>query len=148
MRNNLLKTFGIFFLLSIIFISCKKDKPAGKTDVLTGAWQEASVNGSIGRRLIFKPDGLFTMEIWSSTAKTSEVNGTYKIDGENLTVNISESVEFNAAGNPTKRNVSYQLFEKGKFSITNTILSIKYISYPADAPVNTELKFGKIIAID
>ncbi|WP_421942838.1 hypothetical protein [Pedobacter sp.] len=149
MKNNLLKTFGLFLLLTISIASCKKSKsePEGKTDVLTGAWQEAGLTG-VGRRLVFKPGGGFTMEIWTSNYKSGEVNGVYKIDGDNLTVNINEDVEINSAGNATKRNVNRQLFEKGKFSITNTMLTIKCITYPADAPVETEFKYGKIMAID
>lgn len=150
MKNNLLKTFGLFLLLTISITSCKKSKTEldGKTDALTGAWQEANMSGSIARRLVFKPGGDFTMEIWTNNYKSGEVNGTYIIDGSNLTVNINEEVEINSAGSATIRKVNRQLFEKGKFSISNDILTIKCITYPADAPVDTEFKYGKIRAID
>lgn len=148
MLKNQLKITGLFLLLSVLLFSCKKDKPEKEKDVLTGAWQESGMSGGMGRRLVFKPGGEFTMEIWASTYKSGEVNGIYKIDGDNLTVNISEDVEINSAGIATKRKVNRQLFEKGKFSISNGILSIKFISYPADAPVETEIKYGKIVAID
>ncbi|MDN3588170.1 hypothetical protein QWY86_15915 [Pedobacter aquatilis] len=148
MLKNQLKITGLFLLLSVLLFSCKKDKPEKEKDVLTGAWQESGMSGGMGRRLVFKPGGEFTMEIWTNTYKSGEVNGIYKIDGDNLTVNISEDVEINSAGIATKRKVNRQLFEKGKFSISNGILSIKFISYPADAPVETEIKYGKIVAID
>ncbi|WP_316736488.1 hypothetical protein [Pedobacter aquatilis] len=148
MFKTQLKTIGLLFSLIILITSCKKEKSEAEKDVLTGAWQEAGMSGGMGRRVIFKAGGDFSMEIWTNSYKSGEVNGVYKIDGDNLTINISEDVDINSAGIATKRKVSRVLFEKAKFSILNDRLTLKFISYPADAPVDAEITYGRIRAID
>jgi len=41
MKNKTLLISGLFMLVSLIVISCKKEKiPLGPPDVLTGGWEE------------------------------------------------------------------------------------------------------------
>lgn len=141
----------MLFLLSIIMISCKKDKanPEGKKDILTGAWQEIGLNGGFTRLIVFEPGGGFSLKASDKDGLITTLKGKYTIESDNLKVAITEQTERQANGSMLKTTVNNQLFEKGKFLITNyTQLSISHITYPADAPILTESKYGKIIPID
>lgn len=146
---KLLKTYGMLFLLSLIMISCKKDKPEGKTDVLTGAWQEAGLTGGFSRLIVFEPDGGFSLKASDKYGVIVTLKGKYTVESDNLKVAITEQTEVQANGSMLKTTVNTQLYEQGKFLITNfSTLTINHITYPADAPVSTISKFNKIIPID
>lgn len=130
-------------------ISCKKDKPEGKTDVLTGAWQEVGLTGGFSRLIVFEAGNGFSLKASDKDGVIVTLKGRYTIEGDNLKVAITEQTERQANGSMLKTTVNTQLYEKGKFSITNlSILTINHITYPADAPVATISKFGKIMPID
>lgn len=151
MITKFLKNYGLLLILSVIMISCKKDKTEieGKKDVLTGAWQEAGMTGGFSRLIIFEPGGGFSLKASDKDGVIVTLKGKYTIESDNLKVTISEQTERQANGSMLKKTVSNQLFEKGKFSISNfTLLTINHITYPADAPVPTESKYSKIMPID
>lgn len=141
----------IFFKISIIlivlctsFISCKKSNNTVKNySELVGGWEETP-SQSYRRRLLFDSDGSFTMELVNGTIVN--YNGTYKIDGNKVIINVKETAERTAAGTTIKTSVNYILFEKATFEIRNrSILTLSYITYPADAPVETKMVFNKLL---
>lgn len=150
MKNDLLKTFGLFLLFTILITSCKKSisEPEGKTDILTGAWQEVGLSGGFSRLVIFEPGGGFTLKASDKVGLSVTLKGKYSIENNNLKVNVTEETTRQDNGTMLKKAVNVELYERGKFSIANTVLTINCITYPADAPVDTEFKYNKIIAID
>jgi len=145
------KTQFVILLISVLFVSCKKDKVAPVTkDMLTGSWEEVPQK-AYSRRLLFEAGGKFTMQIRNNTNTDWDLilNGKYSISGADLSVIITEQLEKQASGQLVKTAVNkFSLFDKGKFNIQNFVLTINYKSYPADAPVDTEAKFNKLIPID
>lgn len=65
-----------------------------------------------------------------------------------MSATITEQAEKQSSGSVTTTPVNINWFDKGKFNIKNFVLTINYKTYPADAPVDTESKFNKIIPID
>ena len=151
MKITRLNTFGLLLFLSISIFACKKDlESVEPKNALSGGWEEISQN-NYARRILFGTEGNFVMEILDST-KTywgTAVIGKYSIDNDSLKVNITSEVEKSSEGKVTKTTPrNYILFDKGVFSIENSILTINCVTYPADGPVPTTFKYGKIIAID
>ncbi|MGA9651793.1 MULTISPECIES: hypothetical protein [Pedobacter] len=150
MINKLLKTYGLLFLLSVVMISCKKDRtePDGKNDVLTGAWQESGLTGGFARLVVFEPGGGFSLKASDKEGVLTTLSGKYTIEGDNLKVSITEQTERQANGSMLKTTVNTKLYENGKFLITYlSILTINHITYPADGPVSTISKFNKILPL-
>ncbi|MFC3562703.1 hypothetical protein [Pedobacter jamesrossensis] len=150
MIKNLLKTCGLLLLLSVFMISCKKDNNlSGKTDVLTGAWQETGLTGGFDRLIIFEPGGGFSLKASINNDLIASSRGYYSIENDNLKVTVTEKNEKQTNGSMVKKAVNIQLFENGKFIITDkAYLTINCITYPADGPSPTEFKYNKIIPID
>lgn len=131
-------------------ISCKKDTTEGKTDVLTGAWEEVPQK-AYSKRLLFESGGKFSMQVrdkdnqyWSLV-----ISGNYSVSSDNLSVTTTNETVKSSAGTVVSTNlINYKLFENGKFSIDNFILTLNYTTYPADGPVPTTSKFNKLIPID
>ncbi|MCX2585645.1 hypothetical protein [Pedobacter sp. MR22-3] len=151
MKHKLRSISGLLLLLSLVIVSCKKDKiPAVPKDVLTGAWEETPQK-AYSRRLLFATGGQFSMQIRDQNNQywQMEVIGKYTISGDRLIVNTASNLEKSATGKIiTNTPVNYILFDSGKFSIDQHKLTIHYTTYPADAPVATMAVFNQLIAID
>ena len=151
MKNKLRSISGLLMLLSLVMISCKKDKtPAGPKDALTGSW-EAVPQKAYSKRLLFEAGGNFSMQIRDQGNQywSTEVIGKYTISGDQLIVNTSSNLEKSSTGKIISNTpVNYVLFDKGKFSIDQQVLTINYTTYPADGPVPTVAKFNQLIPID
>ena len=151
MKNKLLSISGLLMLLSLVMISCKKDKtPAGPKDALTGSWEEVPQK-AYSRRLLFGEGGNFSMQIRDQDNQywSIEVIGKYTISGDQLIVNTSSNLEKSSTGKIISNTpINYVLFDKGKFSINQQVLTINYTTYPADGPVATAAKFSQLIPID
>ncbi|WP_157274894.1 hypothetical protein [Pedobacter sp. Leaf194] len=148
MMKRYLTTLMLLLSLSVTMISCKKNGIENLSkDALTGTWQEVSTG--YNRVLIFEPGNKITILIkMSQFADWSlKLTGKYVADGDNLTAKLTEQTEKQASGSVTTP-VNYTWFDKGKFNIKNFVLTVNYKTYPADAPVDTETKFNKIVAID
>lgn len=148
MNKKTINVLGLLFLLSVVFISCKKKVEYITTDELTGAWQESPIQ-VYTRRLRFETDGKFSAELLGQGGITQNMlNGTYKIKGDSLIVNIRERLDRNDSGQIVKVATNYILFEKGTFNVNDLQLTINYITYPADAPARTQAKYNRIVSID
>jgi hypothetical protein len=139
----------MLLMLSALLFSCKKkDNEFKKSDELTGSWYETSRQTYI-RRLNFQPGGKFAMDILGTDSKVqTTLNGRYVINGNTLSVTSFEIVETQPSGKVVTTKMEDKLFDKATFNIKNLVLTIDYVSYPADAPVPTQATFNKILAID
>ncbi|WP_316830121.1 hypothetical protein [Pedobacter aquatilis] len=147
------KTFnacGLLILLSMLMLSCKKDGIGNLSkDALTNtSWQEMTTG--YNRVLIFEAGGKITILIKASQFAdwNIKLTGKYVINGNNLEATVTEQSERNGSGPVTTTAVNYKWFDQGKFTIKNSVLTVNYKTYPADAPVDTETKFSQIIPID
>lgn len=145
-----LKLAALLLVYSALFFACKKKTENAPFDPLKGTWVETPAQ-NYKRVVKFNDGGKFSMQM-SNTADANYMlilNGTYTVQGENLIVKIKEQQEKQGNGQIVTTIVNQSdLFEKGTFSIINTVLTLTYTSYPADAPVRTQVKFNKVIAID
>ncbi|KQR71393.1 hypothetical protein [Pedobacter sp. Leaf176] len=149
MLNKIFNACRLIILFSLLLFSCKKNVSENlPKDQLTGAWSEISTGYT--RVLIFEPGNRITIQIKNSQYVDWHIKltGKYAIEGDNLNVNITEQSERQSQGTIVKSPVNLRWFDNGKFGIENFVLTIKYKTYPADAPVDTESKFAKIVAID
>jgi len=143
-----LNVCGLLFLLSFLFVSCKKKVDFVDHDVLTGGWAEMPQQ-TYNRTMSFETDGKFSYKVLGvdGYAQTT-LNGKYAIKGDSLIVNILERLSKDDSGKIVRVKTNDYLFEKATFSITGFELTINHITYPADAPVFTQSKFVRILAID
>lgn len=149
MTNKIFNACNLIVLFSVMLLSCRKNVPENFVrDELTGVWQEMSAG--YNRLLIFEPGNKITIQLKNSQYADwhSQLTGKYVINGDNLQVNIMEQSEKQSQGSVVTSPVNIRWFDNGKFNIKNNVLTINYKTYPADAPVDTESKFNKIIAID
>ncbi|MEJ5964154.1 hypothetical protein [Pedobacter immunditicola] len=140
-------SFGkVLMLLSVILLSCKKDK---NVDPLNGIW-ELTQNQGYGSRLKFGPGQKFSMILTYADSSNHSMtqNGEFSIKGDSLFVNISEVVEKLNAQTEGKTSVNYTLFDKATFDVRGSKLSLNYITYPADAPVATQMIYTQVDMID
>jgi len=148
MNKNTLTLLGLLFLLSTVFISCKKKVDSVTTNELTGAWQETPTQVYI-RRIRFETNGKFSaVLLGQGGTMQNTLNGSYAIKGDSLIVNIRERLDRDDSGKIVRAATNYVFFEKGTFSVKDMQLTINHITYPADAPARTQAKFNRIMSID
>ena len=151
MTTKQLRTSGLLLLLTISIFACKKDKvtPEPK-DALTGPWHEtAGFNNN--RTLFFRTGGNFRMEMMDSigTKTFTAFIGKYSILDDKLKVNITSEVETSAYGEIiTTTPVNYTLFENGKFSVDDFVLTINYTTYPAGVPTAATTRYDFLFPYD
>jgi hypothetical protein len=146
---KLIKHCVLYSLLigSLLIIGgCKKEK--NQTDTLNkllGDWHETPVMDSTSRTLHFSKDGTFATIFTYQGTPTAVLksSGTFKIKGDSLLVTIKEK-SIQGSNQPAVVNqVNLSFYDNATFNVTNSTLTIKYTTYPADAPVATEAKFQK-----
>jgi hypothetical protein len=136
----------VLMVLSVLLLSCKKDKDA---DTLIGVW-ELTQNQGYESRLEFGPGQKFSMILTYADTPNHSVtqNGKYSIKGDSLVINISEMLEKLNSQKVVKTSVNYRLFDEATFNIRGSKLTLNYISYPADAPVSTQMIYSQVDMID
>lgn len=151
MNTKQLRTGGLLLLLSMSIFACKKDEISSEPkNALYGSWAEIPSN-NYRTRINFGTQGNFEMALRDSSKAywSTAVIGRYKISNDSLKVNITRIEERSASGTVTNTTPSnYTIFDKGKFSVENDVLTIQCVTYPADGPVPTIFKYNRIIAID
>jgi len=136
----------LMIILSVLFLSCKKDKDA---DTLIGVWK-LTQNQGYENRLEFGPGQTFSMILTYADSPNDSVtqNGKFSIKDDSLFVNISEILEKSNTQKVVKTAVNYTLFEKATFNVRGSKLTLNYISYPTDAPVFTQMIYSQVDMID
>ena len=127
---------------------------------LIGNWavSESVSPGHYTTQLTFAGDGTFTdaVRIFGSypgqssndLSSYSIMSGTYKVEGDQLQTNITHTVvwdRFYGANSPeTVQTVNTTVFDQTHFRIVGPMLTLDYVSYPADAPVPTTKTFIRV----
>ena len=134
---------GFFGLLVLLFlaVSCTKEDEGseGFTPDLLGSWSQTyeQEQGIIVENYTFNVNSRFERRIdWfgfngapkTELTESSEYTGTFKVDGDSLFL----------------RNLEGKGGLNSKFWIKDNILHLEYITYPADAPVLTQMKYERI----
>ena len=130
-----------------LITSCKKqtprqEKPASN-DKLEGEWMEGSEEHQ--RRLIFTNDGKFAMFIGAGKNYAIKITGNYSVNGDSLKAQAIEQLEKQEDTAIIRTELNKILFEQATFEIKDGQLTIKYITYPADAPVETSLTLKRVL---
>lgn len=160
MKNRLQATVLKLSVISILLISsCEKkvdDKLIGD-DILIGTWadtENALSGGYYVNELIFD-NSSFTEKSNSYGIYNEQDNnelsgwfvrtGNYELYKNKITFNAKEVVSWDSftGGEPITTNESKVIFENCTYTINNNILELNYITYPADAPVNTIRQYKK-----
>jgi len=151
MKKRTVNVYGLLLMLSVCFVACKKDNNSKSNSALMGVWQQTPKE-SYNSTITFATDSKFSMDLVAleNTSYLLTNSGKYSVKGDSLIVNVLQSVE-KVGGKSEVRtfdnNNKNVLYEKATYSIKDNILTLSYISYPADAPIRTEVKFSKISGI-
>lgn len=140
-----LRAFSLILICTITFTACKKEKnvPAELLP-LVGSWTETPISADSQRKLFFSADGTFTMHFTYYGLQGGVTStGTYSVSGNKLTTIIKSQVLLEPKKQPEIRAVDQSIFDSGTFSIAGNVLTVNFLSYPADGPVPTTIKFLK-----
>lgn len=139
---------GWALLLVILLASaCKKDKVQPDVDynTLQGTWRnETTVPGSSSLLKITKDSIFITSRYTVGTDNEVQYNGTYKTKGDSLQTQFTETTFKQNNVVISKTTVNFQIFNKATFIVNDNMLVIKYLTYPAEAPVVTKNTYVKI----
>ena len=127
---------------------------------LIGNWavNESLSPGHYTTQLTFAGDGTFTDAVRmfgsypgqsnNDLSSYSIMSGTYKVNGDQLQTNITRIAvwdRFYGANSPeTVHTVNTTVFDQTHFRIVGPMLTLDYVSYPADAPVPTTKTFIRV----
>ena len=130
---------------------------------LNGTWRTAPENASprgwYSRSLTFGADGAFTSEFRSYGVYAGQprdelsgyqrTEGTYRVAGQRLIFEPQRLVSwdrFYGANSPETISEPYpygSIFDDARYVVLGSQLSLRYTTYPADAPVATLLVFTR-----
>ena len=140
--KNALQLIAIMGLLIITCSSCKKTTyPAPQNVNISGSWVEPPTQ-ILSRKLEFGGTGVFKNYITIKDNNNTELTiytGSYQLNGDKLTVSVTEKLYQRNTEPAVKTAVNFSLFEQCTYSVNERVLVLNYISYPADAPVATKM---------
>jgi len=129
--------------------ACKKNNAQPDTKPpLYGDWKELNLNAGLERIVSFGSNDSFKLTVVNSTVPSiviSTYTGTYIVKNDNVEVKVNQEVVTKDKVVISTTAVNSSLFDKGTYKVENNVLTLKYITYPADAPVNTEATFKRFI---
>ncbi|MEN0052153.1 MAG: hypothetical protein AAGC65_00720 [Mucilaginibacter sp.] len=138
---------GMLMAGLLIMSGCKKEKSdTDQLNKVVGNWKETSSEENISRTLQFSKDGSFVMTFISQQVTpvyTLKFSGLFKIKGDSLKVTLKQQSAQQGDQQPVITPANGLLYDKAIYNVTNAVLTLKYVTYPADAPVATEAKFQK-----
>ena len=162
----------LFFIFMGLFLSlCSCDKPiAGAIDVLDdgiiGKWLRTDVIPSGGLRgedlryfdiisaYTFNSDYTYSNksdfygfkdEYPDEIIGQSETIGTYQIKGDSIFIYAKQNTAWEKGFKPEPETIEYEdsIAYGSRFEIVGRTLTLYYISYPADAPVPTQMSYER-----
>jgi hypothetical protein len=142
-----LTTACCFLLFSLSLASCKKDRGVQSKNLLTGYWVEQDLVGYTNR-ISFTDANQFQILTYQSTKDMFSYNGNYNVKQDSIKFLTVETIHIEEGKPEVKTATTYPVYEKATFNIVRDTLTLKYITYPADAPVETTAKFVRPIMID
>ncbi|OOQ61710.1 hypothetical protein BC343_01150 [Mucilaginibacter pedocola] len=140
---------GLFMaFLTVSLGSCKKND--GPNESIVGIWKEPASPTGYVRSVVFKSDGTFLASFNyyapdPSNNTTIEFDGRYSVKGDSLITGVTKIADKNKDGTtyPAVQPANHPLYEFATFRVNTNVLTINYTTYPADAPVATEVKFNR-----
>ena len=152
MRNSAIA--GAAMILALV--SCSEPVLSTPRDIV-GSWisrEPLQPRGSMDRILTFGRDGTFAFRVdsygvYSSSRKLSsysEIVGRYTADEDRLQlepISVTTWDSFYGDAQPIIAAHSGSLLDDATFQIRGNELTLTYLSYPADAPVVTTMRFRR-----
>ncbi|VAW10420.1 hypothetical protein MNBD_BACTEROID03-2499 [hydrothermal vent metagenome] len=146
-------SFCLVFL-TLFFISCEKKDIK---ESLLGKWQRSDAlqpGGLMRKAYIFEADGTYIDKIDffgfngnSIDELTSWIltTGKFKIESDSLFLFAEERTSWDKDFNSVqqKERLNNNLFQS-KIKVTKSTMVLDYLSYPADAPVQTRISYKKV----
>jgi hypothetical protein len=148
--------------MGIVTAACRQSTaPPGSA--LVGGWmaprEALRPSGSMTRNLGFSENGTFVYTVNSygvyggntpgQLSAYTNITGTYQVDGNRVALTATRIAtwdSFYGAGSPERvEMVSRSIFDQARFTILGGLLTLDYITYPADAPVPTRLFFTRLM---
>lgn len=145
--KKLVLTSLLLLSISLCFTSCKKDNPGDPENPLVGTWSELDLTAA-SRSINFTKDKTFNLSVGYSNGGGTLISGTYSLEGNRLKTKSLEMREQQPGSSVVKSVPNGEIYENATFSISGDTLTLKYTTYPADAPVSTTARFKKGITID
>jgi len=137
----------VLLTIGTIHTSCKrpqaKQEPANHTPTLSGEWIQVSPTHP--RRLIFMDNGKFAMFIGQDKHYTLQISGTYATRRDSLKTKATEQLEKKDDKTTVKTELDNVLFENATYHLKDDKLFLKYTTYPADAPVETNIVWQRVL---
>ncbi|MDC6406767.1 MULTISPECIES: hypothetical protein [Maribacter] len=165
MKNSFLP--GLFFVL-ILSISCEKEDGINaelRGSAIIGTWNRFDEIPSGGIREeyryfdvetlhTFELDGTYTYKVNYYGFKDenpnelmgqSENKGTFEVNNDSVFIRVFENTSWEKGFKPKPETILLNGEAYGnRFTIKNETLTLYYISYPADAPVQTQMSFKRL----
>ena len=142
--KTIITAFSFLLLLSLSLVSCKKDGSSPSRRELVGEWRELGLN----RSLRFKRDQTFQFSVDHGDGSGTVIAGTYKTEGDSLEITAQKMLQQLPGQSLKWETANHTLYENATFDIFKDVLTLKYTTYPADAPLPTTAKFQRQIVID
>ncbi len=162
-----MKTVRIFIILAMgVILSCNSDND-GTIDLikLSGTWNRVDEIPS-GRTAEdfryfdmetiydFSPDQTFSFKVNFYGFKDTNPNeivgqsinrGTFEVEGDSLFVKALTNLSWNSEYSPEPKTTLLDgRFDGFRYEIKDNILTLYYVSYPADAPVATQIRYHRV----
>ncbi|KAA2216509.1 hypothetical protein [Maribacter flavus] len=165
MKNSFLPS--LFFVL-ILSISCEKEDGINaelRGSSIIGTWNRFDEIPSGGIREeyryfdeetlhTFELDGTYTYKVNYYGFKDenpnelmgqSENKGTFEVNNDSVFIRVFENTSWEKGFKPKPETILLNGEAYGnRFTIKNETLTLYYISYPADAPVQTQMSFKRL----
>lgn len=145
-----IKTSTYLFFLCVLsltyFSACKKVTFGSEIKgQLIGGWTATPIDSRYMQTIYFGADDSVRMHyVYLGTPNSAATyKGTYYLEDNKLNVKATEITTQDGNKAPTITKLDYPLFDKATVKIDANILTIDYITYPADGPVPTRQKFIK-----
>lgn len=155
MKNNIFSFKVLLFITSVlIFSSCER-----KTDeTLNGTWAyttDSNPRGYIINEITFNNDGSFTKKItWhgiyegqdsDELSAWTEITGNFEANEDILIITATKFITWDSflSADPVTTIKTELLYRNCTFDINEKILELKYLTFPADAPVQTRSLYKK-----
>jgi hypothetical protein len=140
---------GVLICSLLITGACKKDKKPPIPEpakTLFGSWSVTVPDANFSRSLNFGGNGTFNTTLTyydKGQISYTSYTGTYLTKGDSLKVTITEMTQQDPNKPLVKTPSNVKLYDNSTFKLDGNLLTLKYITYPADAPVITEAKFHR-----
>jgi hypothetical protein len=162
-----MKTVRILIILAMgLVLSCNSDNDETiDLATISGTWSRVDVIPS-GRSAEdfryfdmetiydFSQDETFSFKVNFYGFKDANPNeivgqsinrGTFKVDGDSLFVKALTNISWDSEYSPEPETILLDGRSDGfRYEIKDNILTLYYVSYPADAPVDTQISYSRV----